>query len=639
MFATCLGNDFGQTRVTNRAWHKKWCLCCGVCDKHVGGLTKNGCYTAAKGTHSLVDLAVMGAKVTNAKGVIKKEVCKDAESAATSRSMDQAGAAHSNENTKVAAPRERLASALQSFLSSNPKYIPAEVLEALGDSIPTKDGILPPRIFFEAVEQTSIAMSITDLNANILYVNGATLRLTGYEIEELVGNNQSMLSDKKTPKHVYQKLWKTITSGNIWNGSLLNRRKDGSTYLAELSIVPIHTGPDEIGYFLGMHRDVTDVHRLQKQVSHHKDLIESVVNSAPTIMALVDLDGNVILDNLAYKSLATEMDGHEPAEFFLAGLTDVIGPNLKASSRSNKTCSNVELSYEPGQGREPKWFSCSARWVRDVDSTAESYFESGKRKETLLLVCNDITAERRMRERAQLNTVRALMAEQQMTQGIREILSGAAFQLQGPLNVISAMSDMMKRQKRSDPNVVAAIAQVLESGRQALETLKASTPETTIEPESRVNINELVREVLELSVDKMLSADLVVDWNPTFKPAIVYGQKNALRGLIMLLIDNAIEAVGEPDAVGRELFVSTNAMTDDTITLKIRDSGPGFPKHLRARAFEPFYSSWTNTRGKAGMGLTIAQQIISDHGASLQIDDAESGGCTITVFLPVYKDQ
>lgn len=574
--------------------------------------------------------------MTNPKGVIAGGG-KPVE--APEPSLDKgADASKPGKKRKEPVTRERLASALQEFLASNPRFIPPEVMEALGESIPTKDGILPPRVFYEAVEQTSIAMSITDMDANILYANAAAETLTGYPLEEMVGRNQSMLSDKKTPKQVYQKLWKTISAGEVWSGTLLNRRKDGTTYLADLSIVPIHTGPGQIGYFLGMHRDVTKMHQLQKEVSHHKDLIESVVNSAPVIMALVDLDGKVILDNLAYKSLATEMNGREPTEFFLSGLADIIGPDLKAASKAHKNCSNVELSYEPGQGREPKCFSCSVSWVRDLDTSADSYFSSKPQGEALLLVCSEITAQKRIQARAKLNTVRAVMAEQQMTQGIREILSGAAFQLQGPLNVISAMSDMMKRQKRSDRSVVAAVNQVLESGRQALETLKASMPETVSEPETRVNINELVREVLELSVDRMLGADLVVDWTPTFQPAIVYGKENALRGLIMMLVDNAIDAVSEPGAIGRELSLETQNLAEGLVSLKIRDSGPGFPKNMRARAFEPFYSGWVNSRGKSGVGLTIVQQILSDHGGSLQIGEQDGSGCTISVFLPVHKD-
>ena len=64
--------------------------------------------------------------------------------------------------------------------------------------------LLPPWLYFEAVQQSAIAISITDLNATILYANPAFKRVTGYSPEEIIGKNESILSDKVTPDLVYE---------------------------------------------------------------------------------------------------------------------------------------------------------------------------------------------------------------------------------------------------------------------------------------------------------------------------------------------------------------------------------------------------------------------------------------------------
>ena len=94
-------------------------------------------------------------------------------------------------------------------------------------------------LFVETVEQAPVAISITDDRANILYVNQAFSRVTGYAPEECIGHNESMLSDKKTPKAVYEELWNRLQAQQSWHGCLLNRHKNGRRYLADLTVAPI----------------------------------------------------------------------------------------------------------------------------------------------------------------------------------------------------------------------------------------------------------------------------------------------------------------------------------------------------------------------------------------------------------------
>ena len=98
---------------------------------------------------------------------------------------------------------------------------------------------LPHQVFRQAVEQSALAISITDAKANILYVNHAFERLTGYPRAEILGQNQSDLSNKVTPDSVYQGLWRTIQARHSWTGTLVNRTREGGDYLAELTVSPV----------------------------------------------------------------------------------------------------------------------------------------------------------------------------------------------------------------------------------------------------------------------------------------------------------------------------------------------------------------------------------------------------------------
>ncbi len=69
--------------------------------------------------------------------------------------------------------------------------------------------------------------------------------------------------------------------------------------------------------------------------------------------------------------------------------------------------------------------------------------------------------------------------------------------------------------------------------------------------------------------------------------------------------------------------------------MDIVDNGPGIDEKLRLKVFEPFFSGWDQGRGHAGMGLTMAQEVVASHGGGLTIDSPLNGGCRVRVILPV----
>ena len=89
------------------------------------------------------------------------------------------------------------------------------------------------------MEQAADGIVITDAGGIIQYVNPAFIRMTGYTSEEAVGQYPSILKSGRHSADFYEQLWKTIRSGQVWVGELLNRRKDGTFYNEEMRITPV----------------------------------------------------------------------------------------------------------------------------------------------------------------------------------------------------------------------------------------------------------------------------------------------------------------------------------------------------------------------------------------------------------------
>lgn len=136
------------------------------------------------------------------------------------------------------------------------------------------------RLMQAAIEHSPTSVMITDRKANIIYINPQVTLTTGYSREELYGRCTSIFQSGQTPAKQYEQLWKTILSGKVWRGELLDRHKDGSRFWEALSVAPVADDHGTIKYFVSVSEDVTEQKRVQsvlQEISFH-DALTGVAN-------------------------------------------------------------------------------------------------------------------------------------------------------------------------------------------------------------------------------------------------------------------------------------------------------------------------------------------------------------------------
>ncbi|MBF0291426.1 MAG: response regulator [Nitrospinae bacterium] len=107
------------------------------------------------------------------------------------------------------------------------------------------------------IAQAADVVVITDMAGKIQYVNPAFERSTGYSREEAIGLNPRALKSGKHDDEFYKRMWDTISSGHIWHGRLVNKRKDGSLYEEEMTISPVRDAGGMITNFVAVKHDIT----------------------------------------------------------------------------------------------------------------------------------------------------------------------------------------------------------------------------------------------------------------------------------------------------------------------------------------------------------------------------------------------
>lgn len=108
-----------------------------------------------------------------------------------------------------------------------------------------------------AVEQSHAAILITTADGHVDYVNPKFSQLTGYMLDEIIGQNPRFQKSGETLPHEYANLWQTISHGGEWRGELHNRKKNGDLWWASASISPVTDSEGNTTNYLAIYEDIT----------------------------------------------------------------------------------------------------------------------------------------------------------------------------------------------------------------------------------------------------------------------------------------------------------------------------------------------------------------------------------------------
>ncbi|MDZ7362898.1 MAG: PAS domain S-box protein [candidate division KSB1 bacterium] len=116
---------------------------------------------------------------------------------------------------------------------------------------------------YSAFQHSTDAILFTDLNGYIIEANRAFTELFGWTHEEIIGKSTRILRSSKTTNEFYKHMWETINQTGSWKGEIVNRRKDGSEVPVLLSITPVYSNEEKIGY-MGVEIDISEKKNFEK---------------------------------------------------------------------------------------------------------------------------------------------------------------------------------------------------------------------------------------------------------------------------------------------------------------------------------------------------------------------------------------
>jgi PAS domain S-box-containing protein len=146
---------------------------------------------------------------------------------------------------------------------------------------------------FEKFVETSSIISVADSKGKITYVNQKFTDVSGYSLEEVIGQDHNIVNSGHHPKEFWTNMYKTVIADKgIWNAVCTNRAKDGSLYYVDTFIKAKFDSNNKLVGFSSIRQDVTDLKRKEMEISNRMNAI----NRSNAVIEF-DLDGNIRFAN------------------------------------------------------------------------------------------------------------------------------------------------------------------------------------------------------------------------------------------------------------------------------------------------------------------------------------------------------
>jgi two-component system, NtrC family, sensor kinase len=355
--------------------------------------------------------------------------------------------------------------------------------------------------------------------------------------------------------------------------------------------------------------------RLYEMVRRSEEEWETAFNALAEGLAVVGPTGAILRANRALAALAevpeSELVGRDFSELF-SGASDPVGALIEAAYRREKSAPLV-VRLDQSQ--------------RVLRLTAAPL--TGVEPGSAVILIEDVT-EQRMLE--------AQIIQNDKMASIGQLVSGVAHELNNPLTSIAGLAELLL-ERPPHPELPREHLRVIydqaERAGRIVRNLLTFARKGVAE-KTAVDLNDVVTRTSLLIVYELQLHGIDLESELSPDPVVVLGDRYELQQVLLNLVTNAVQAVVglEPGRCRHITLLTSRA--DGEAVLRVRDNGPGVPKHLAPYLFTPFFTTKAPGEG-TGLGLSLSYGLVKAHGGDLTYEPPPEGGAEFRVTLPLYE--
>lgn len=478
-----------------------------------------------------------------------------------------------------------------------------------------------------AINYSNESIVITDNEGIIQFVNPSFEKITGYTKEEAIGQKPNLLNSGLVPGHVFKSLWETALSGTVWEGTVINKKKNGEFYDEQLTVIPIQDSNNKTSNFIGIQRDVTDERRAIKQ---NYRMFKAMEQTAEGII-ITDENWKIQYVNPALETISGFSKNEVMGQF--------LGILLLKDNKKELRKSIQEAVAE----RNESWRGRISNTKKDgnpleVEISVSPIMNDKGRPQDYIIMLRDVSREVQME--AQLRHASKMEAIGTLAGGISHDFNNILTPILGYSSLLDDYFDEGTRQKKyvkiiekSANRAKNLVSQILMFSRK-IDGKKAP-----------MDMRPLIKEVITL-LKVALPKGVKIQTDIPTEEATIVGDSSLIHTMIMNLCVNAGHAMPSGGDIqinlGKVTFenhkVEESTVSGDFIKLSVLDSGKGIEKDVLPRIFEPFFTTKEVGTG-TGLGLSMVYGIVKQHDGFLEVESQPGIGTQIFVYFPLHVEK
>lgn len=469
----------------------------------------------------------------------------------------------------------------------------------------------------------SLIVSITDKNGIFTFANSNFCKISKFEVDELVGKNQSLINSDNHTIDFLSTVYQTISSGKVWRGEVKNKAKDGSYYWVDSAVVPF---VDEFGktyQYLTISIDVTE-RKLSDEALHANELkFRSLIENNVDMISMFDADGK-----FTYVSPAILKEFKFSYEECLSVKVMEIIHNEDLSV-VNEFLSKVMHSHSiPVKSPVFRIMKKEGNYVWVEGTLTNLLNKSGIN--AIVANFKDITERKEYEEKLKSRNSELMKSNMELDRFVYSVSHDLRAPLSSMLGVIGISEEETEEQSTKEHLMMlkASIKKLDLSIQDILDYSRNSRLEISKE---RINLKELLSDItdnLKCQTESKSKVRINVEMDES-RPLI--SDKNRLNIILNNLISNAITY---QDPAKKDPLVDIKVDMSDTETnIVVKDNGIGISKDLQEKIFDMFFRGSENSDG-SGLGLYIVKESVEKLNGTIKVNSVPGVGSEFRVLIP-----
>ncbi|MFO1323432.1 MAG: PAS domain S-box protein [Burkholderiales bacterium] len=476
------------------------------------------------------------------------------------------------------------------------------------------------RAIFDAAED---AIFVHDIETGaIVDANPRACSLFGYTLGELRDVEIGVLGSGAHPytQDDAMALFARAVAGEEMRIEWHGRRNDGTLRWLEIFGKRVTIGGQD--RILALARDITDRKSAEEALLASEEQYRAMFNASIDGLALWTGAGVVVDTNPALR----RMYGYDDAEF-TALPTDRWAGLSRYPDFLRVVASGQPVRLEVTEARKD-----GSALELEVHGVPMQY----QGEPHVLTITRDITENKRAA--AELARQRESSYQREKLAALGSLLAGVSHELNNPLSVVVARAVLLE--ERGDGATQVAAMKIRTAAERCARIVRTFLAMARQQPPERgpVAINEVVTAALDIAAYGLRTGGVDVALDLADGLPLVLADPDQMHQVLLNLVINAQQSLQEQPGPRRLRVTSRFDAGAGSVRIVVADNGPGIPPHLRARVFEPYFTTKPIGVG-TGVGLAVSLGIVEAHGGTLTVHCPPDGGAEFTITLPVEDAQ